>query len=183
MSVDTNDLMMGISAGRTDALEALVNIYYRYVVNLLYLHGVPQESVEDLAQDVFFKFCKKAQEGGLTFKSEARLKAYLKECAFHITVDYVRRKKRTLVTVDDPEEPIQALEVQSRDNPELRATVSELLGMLSPEDREIILMIEVEGMTHAEAARLRGVTEGTSKNQLLAARKRFMELYRDRQDD
>ncbi len=64
----------------------------------------------------------------------------------------------------------------------MRATVLEILGMLSPEDREIILMIEVEGMTHAEAAGLRGVTEGTSKNQLLAARKRFIELYH-RQDD
>lgn len=183
MSVDTHDLMIGISAGRTDALEALVKIYYRYVVRLLYLFGVPQVSIEDLAQDVFLKFCEKAQEGSLTFESEARMKAYLKACAFHISVDYARRIKHTLVSVDDPEESVQALEVKSRDNPEMRAAVLEILGMLSPRDREIILMIGVEGLTHVEAARLRGVTAATSKNQLLAARKRFMELYRHQHDD
>jgi len=183
MSDDLNELLKGISAGRPDALEVLCKVYYRYVVSLLRWYKVPQESVEDLAQDVFFKFCQKVQDGGVNFKSEASLKAYLKRCAFTIWVDYVRKNKRAFILVDDPEESVQALDVQSRDNPELRAAVFEILEILSPEDREIIVMIDVKRMTHAEAARLRGVTPATSKNQLHDARKRFRELYRCRQDD
>ncbi|MGB8509499.1 MAG: RNA polymerase sigma factor [Pyrinomonadaceae bacterium] len=184
MSDDLEEQMLkGVSAGNTDALEWLYKDYYRYVISRLRRFGMPEDTVEELAHEVFYRFCAAVREGGPRFESKAGLMAYLKKCAFHVSLDYKDKNKRALVSVDDPDNSIQALEVRSRDNPELRAAVSEILGMLSPADRESILMIDVEGLSHAEAAERRDVTPATSKNQLLAARRRFRELYRRRQDD
>ena len=42
--------------------------------------------------------------------------------------------------------------------------------------RTVFLLAEVEGYTHREIAEMLGVTEGTSKSQLFAAKKRLREL-------
>ena len=53
------------------------------------------------------------------------------------------------------------------------------LASLSPEDREILILRELEGLSHDEAAGVAGLSEGTARNRLHRARLRLMTRLRE----
>ena len=57
-----------------------------------------------------------------------------------------------------------------------RIALARAIGRLSPGYRAVLLLHDMEGYEHAEIARMRGISTGTSKSQLHKARKKLYEL-------
>jgi len=66
----------------------------------------------------------------------------------------------------------------------LRIDLLRALWALAPGYREVVLLHDLEGLTHAEIAELLGIDEGTSKSQLSRARRSLREwIVTDRRDE
>jgi len=62
---------------------------------------------------------------------------------------------------------------------EIRARIEKAIGQLSPEQRAVILMKEIDDMQYHEIAEALGCSIGTVMSRLFYARKKLQNLLRD----
>lgn len=141
--------------------------------------GGPAVDPEDVAQDVFAVALRRLPD----FRGESRLSTWL----FGITrrvVANARRKAalRRLVGLGDlPEIPSAAPGADEVvDRLRRRRQVQLALESLRSGQREVIALVDLEGLTSAEAASLLGVPVGTVYSRLHVARRAFGEALQRR---
>lgn len=143
--------------------------------------GVCSADVEDIAQRVFIVVHDKLKkEPGLVIEHP---RAWLRAITVRVTADYrrwhlVRRMKRWLVRASsqeaaagpDPEAAVASGEAQR--------LVREVLDRMSPKLREVLVLLEVEGLSPGEVAELLGIPANTVRSRKRLAREQFLELWR-----
>jgi len=94
----------------------------------------------------------------------------------------VRRKRRE---VDDPDGAISGrFAVMPTQDARLHFTdMQAALSKLSPDQREVLLLVGAEGLSYEEAAQVVGTNIGTVKSRINRARNRLMEILGLEQDD
>jgi RNA polymerase sigma-70 factor (ECF subfamily) len=132
--------------------------------------GLRAQDLDDVFQDVF----EIAQRGLPQFRGDNSVRSWL----FGICVRQVKRQRFRAWFRREPVELAPADAVVR--TPEADALTNEALGLLeralralSPEQRAVFTMCEVERMSGDEVAELLGVPVGTVYSRLHAARKRF----------
>ena len=144
------------------------------------------EDVDDVSQEVFYRM--------YTSIGRLRVAAAFDFWLYRLTVngvyDYLRKRpRRTDVLMADLEE--RELDVAAasaswqalRDEQDRLNTidyVDSLLAHLSPPDRILIVMREVEGLTMEELGEVLGVSSGAAKLRLFRARNRLREILSPR---
>ncbi len=162
--------------GDSAAYGALVRRYqdriYRYLVHLT---GSRDDALE-LAQEVFIK----AWEAVPGWRPEAQFLTWVFRIASNAAMDVLRRRKVVEFVPLDPDygAPIESPgpEAQLAQKQSLRA-LDAALGRLPPEQREAILLREVEGLSYEEMSVALNVHEGTVKSRLARARAALAALY------
>ena len=138
---------------------------YRHLLNLT---GSREEALE-LAQEVFIK----AWQAMPTWQPEAQFHTWLYRIASNAALDVLRRRKVVpFVPLDDDydapaDQPGPEAQLQARQG--LRR-LDAALARLLPEQREIVLLREVEGLSYDELATTLGIDQGTVKSRLSRAR-------------
>lgn len=150
--------------GRRD--EAAFRDLYRrltpglYRVALGWLGG-RREAAEDAVQEAWVR----AVRGWSRFHGTASLRTWLTgivlRCCWEETRRGARRREEPLGEPAPPPPPDAAL----------RLDLLRQVGSLPRGYREVLLLHDVEGFTHAEIGDLLGIGEGTSKSQLFRARR------------
>lgn len=142
----------------------------RFMWASLHRLGVPQADLPDALQDALVVVHRRAN----SFDGSCQLRTWLfaicvKVAAAHRRRAHVRR-----------EEPRAAVELVEPRNPEHEAVVSaararlrQLLDTLAPEQRAVLVMFEIEGLSCAEIAAELGTPVGTVHSRLHAARRAF----------
>ncbi len=165
-------LMLAYQRGDSGAFESL---YYRHkdgLFTFLYRSCARRAIVEELAQDAWFAVVNGAQE----YRAEARFKTWLYQIARNRLYDFWRRRDNTHQgleaapesATEDPETPADDLQQL------LMAAVAKLPG----EQRDSLLLQE-QGFSLGEIARITGDPEETVKSRLRYARKRLREQLGD----
>ena len=145
------------------------------------------EDVEDVAQQVFLK----AYLGIKRFDQRAAFSTWLYKIAVNECWDYLRKKKvRPLVyEADLSEEQVSRLDgIVSAERPpegpsdraETRELLEQMLDTLPEQDRQLLLLKEVEGFSVQELAEILNLNVNTVKVRLFRARGRIMDVYRRR---
>ncbi|MBO6784444.1 MAG: RNA polymerase sigma factor [Alphaproteobacteria bacterium] len=129
-------------------------------------------AAEDLAQRAILR----GLNNRGAFEAGTNLRAWLFTIARNCHIDDIRRDQRRgrsveLETVEDAGAQIPN-QFENVELIELRQKLTEL----SETDREVLLMIAVEGMPYEEAAEILGVAVGTIKSRLSRARRRLRKL-------
>lgn len=162
--------------GDRAAFGALVRRHQdRIYRHLLHLTGSREEALE-LAQEVFIK----AWEALPGWRPQAQFHTWLYRIASNVALDLLRRRKvvqfvaleeghDTAADAPGPEASLQAKQG-------MRA-MDAALARLSPEQREIILLREVEGLSYDELAASLRIDEGTVKSRLARARAALAAIY------
>jgi RNA polymerase sigma-70 factor (ECF subfamily) len=138
---------------------------YRHLLNLT---GSREEALE-LAQEVFIK----AWQALPTWQPDAQFHTWLYRIASNAALDVLRRRKVVrFVPLDDDydapaDQPGPEAQLQARQG--LRR-LDAALARLLPEQREIVLLREVEGLSYDELATTLGIDQGTVKSRLSRAR-------------
>jgi RNA polymerase sigma-70 factor (ECF subfamily) len=184
---EDRELVRLSQGGAEAAFEELVRRHQQRVCALV--NGILRrpDDVEDVAQQVFLK----AYLGIKRFDQRAAFSTWLYKIAVNECWDYLRKKKvRPLVyEADLSEEQVSRLDgIVSADRPpegpndraEARELLERMLDTLPDQDRQLLLLKEVEGFSVQELAEILKLNVNTVKVRLFRARGRIMDVYRRR---
>ncbi len=182
---DERDLVRLSQNGTPEAFEQLVRRNQRRVFAVVGAILRRREDVEDVAQQVFIKAYVSIKQ----FDMRSAFSTWLYKITVNECRDYLRKKRvRPLVyEADLSEDQVQKLEqVASADHapagPSERAIlgdmVEQLLSRLDDDDRHMLLLKEVEGLSVNEIAEALGLNVNTVKVRLFRARGRLVQSYR-----
>lgn len=137
--------------------EAYLERIYRYVY---YRVGSTAEA-EDLTEQVFLK----AWEAIGRYESRGTpFTAWLYRLAHNLVVDHYRSRRPTTPIDEVDESELDAVDVVEAVEDSLQAEeVREAIACLNAEHQQLIVLRFVEGLSHAEVARIIGKSEGAAR--------------------
>ncbi|MBU2583504.1 MAG: RNA polymerase sigma factor [Alphaproteobacteria bacterium] len=164
-------LALGAAAGDRSALAALLDAYYEPIHRMAWRWCRSADLAEDVAQDV----CVKIAGAIRNFKGDAAFSTWVWRITYNATLDHMRRSRRLLPMPDtDLMALIDSAPCETQLSPESNAIDGDLwreVHALPPQQRDAVLLIYAEDMSHAEAALVMGCTEKTVSWHLHTARK------------
>jgi RNA polymerase sigma-70 factor (ECF subfamily) len=186
-SDEERELVRLAQGGDEEAFEQLVRRHQQKVFGLVARVLHRQDDVEDIAQQVFLKVYLSLSR----FDQRAAFSTWLYKITVNECWDHLRKKKvRPLVYESDlSEEQVSRLDgIASLDKPtdgiddrtETRQMLDWVLESLPAQDRELLLLKEVEGFSVQELAEILNLNVNTVKVKLFRARGRIMEVHRRR---
>ncbi|HKR51351.1 MAG TPA: RNA polymerase sigma factor SigM [Pseudonocardiaceae bacterium] len=134
--------------------------------------GDPEDAA-DAVQDAFISAFRSA--GG--FRGQAQVTTWLHRIVVNACLDRIRHNRsRPTAPLPDtgPGEPASNLDAMT--DREFQLALDDALGSLPVEQRAAIVLVDVEGYSVAETARLLGVAEGTVKSRCARGRARLAVL-------
>ena len=147
---DDAELLERIRNGATDDFAELIRRHQSRVFAILHRYERDAQKVEDLAQETFVKAWRALGQ----FDGRAPFEHWLSRIAARVALDHLRREKRRQHEIALPELGEEALDWLRNDDEknELDArSAAELLELamraLSPTDRMVIIMQELEGQS------------------------------------
>lgn len=154
-------LVARVRAGEDEAFEELFNRHRRRVALIAGRFFRQREQIEEIVQETFTKVFFALSE--FSNRQEASFAAWVARIAFNACYDELRRAKRRPESAmsNVSEEEAAWLKEQLQDegagadveaNAVARDLSGKLLARLSPEDRMVLVMLDVEGMSVSEIA-------------------------------
>ena len=130
------------------------------------------EDSRDILQEVFINVYKKID----SFREESSLKTWLFRIASNKTIDFLRKEKRFKAeelpeTLKEKSNPLQHTEQSLK-----KEIVHQALLKLKEEEREIVVMKELDGFTFREIAEIKGIPENTVKTRLYSSLKKLKKI-------
>ncbi|MFN0074346.1 MAG: RNA polymerase sigma factor [Chloroflexota bacterium] len=181
--LDDADILARARLGDVDAFNRLVLDHERPVYSLAYrLLGNPDDAA-DATQDSFVN-AYRAING---FRGEA-IRPWLFRIAVRCCYDQLRRRKRRREdSLDADSEEVHWEPADPDPGPELGvlhsetgAAIERALQSLPLDQRTIVILCDVQGLSYEEAAEAADLELGTVKSRLSRARSRLRELLRAR---
>lgn len=175
------DLVHRSQAGDTAAYEVLVRRYHSRIYGLTYSMTSSREDAEDLAQEVFVKAWKALGH----FREQAGFYTWIYRIALNRTINFrKRRNRRQTVTFDEFDPDIKTAEsyrefsskgsvLRKMSLGEFQEKMNKAMLKLSEKHRAVVTMYDVQGMPHAEIAKVMRCSEGTVRSRLFYAHKQL----------
>lgn len=165
---DTRELVARAHRGETAAFEALIRRHYRaaYAVALA-LVGNAMDA-EDVCQDAYIQALDRLDH----LRQPERFGAWLLQIVrnrAHNVRDYQR--VRSGIPLDEVAAPSAHRVDRDAERGELRDRLETALATLNLQQREVVLLHDLEGWKHREIAHALGISEVMSRQQLFVARK------------
>lgn len=177
-------------SGDQEAFATVVQDYQGMVYNLAYRFLGEKGEAEDLAQEVFLKVYKSLK----SFKGKSTLKTWIYRITSNMALNRIkflqRRHRHGQVNLEgdgreDRLAPIDTLS-DSQPDPLKRVHASDIserlqaaLDELSPEQRAVVILRDIEGFTYDHIAETLDLNLGTVKSRLARGRMNIQELMRD----
>jgi len=183
MLVD-NDIVERARAGDGQAFNQIVQTYRRRIFGTVSrLIGRP-EDVEDVAQEVFIRLYYSLDQ----LRSPEVFEPWLYRLTVNAALDYLRkrRKRKSEARVADLSEQQvmmadaaagSKIELEAKERARVREFVDSLLSEVSEEDRLLLTLKEVEGLSLKELEKIYRVNENALKVRLFRARQRVLRAY------
>jgi RNA polymerase sigma-70 factor (ECF subfamily) len=177
------EVIQKAQAGDAAAFSEVVTAYRRRIMGTVArLIGRP-EDVEDVAQEVFVRLYSSLDQ----LRSPDVFEPWLYRLTVNAALDYLRRRRRRQESrmADLSEQQVMLADAsagaKARDDDDYRARVREfadsLLGSVSEQDRMLLTLKEVEGLSLKELERIYHVNENALKVRLFRARQRVLKAY------
>ncbi len=177
------DMELVLKAQRGDVLafEELVERYHGKIYGLTYNMTSNREDAEDLTQDVFVK----AFEALPRFKRKSSFYTWVYRIAVNKTINYrKKRNRKRALSLDQFDQDIKTDDVYhdltSKGSPlrnislsELQEKLNEALQHLSEKHRTVVVMHDMQGISHEEIAKVVGASVGTVRSRLFYARRQM----------
>ena len=169
---DDRALLSAHVAGDPDAFGELVRRHRDRMWAVALRTLGDREEAADALQDA----CVSAYRAAGGFRGDAAVTTWLHRIVVNACLDRVRRRQvRPAVPLEMfPVDPVAA--VESADTLTTRLVVRDALGLLPVDQRAALVLVDLEGMSVAEAAAILGVPGGTVKSRCARGRARLAVL-------
>jgi RNA polymerase sigma-70 factor (ECF subfamily) len=177
---DDRQLVASIVGGDSDAFEALVRRKTGKVYSLCYRIIGNAEDARDIAQLVFLKLWENLGK----YDPRYAFDTWLHRMITNVAIDFLRGRQsreatansalRLVKTVTDAD---QSVSLQRK---EIESVFKDVSAALSPKQKTIFIMKEMEDLPSVEISKILGCRESTVRNHLFNARRIMQEQLRQR---
>jgi RNA polymerase sigma-70 factor, ECF subfamily len=179
------DLIQKAQQGDAGAFNQIVSAYRRRIMGTIsHVIGRP-EDVEDVAQEVFIRLYFSLGQ----LRTAEVFEPWLYRLTVNASYDYLRKSRRRIESrmADLSEQQVMMADAvagsraQSDESEKrrVRDTVQELLSTVSEEDRILLTLKEVEGLSLKELEKIYNVNENALKVRLFRARQRVLKKMKE----
>lgn len=163
-------------AGDRAAFDTLIGKYYDMMYHLAFKWCGNQEDAEDIAHNAFLKVADNLKR----FKHDSTFKTWLYRIVINVANDWHRKKKVRRHFGGDPD----TLEGTVRADQNLRAMeIIDMVDKLPRGEREALVLVSGQGLSHGEAAEILGCKESTISWRIHEARKKLSVMLGKDKDD
>jgi RNA polymerase sigma-70 factor, ECF subfamily len=183
------ELIERARAGDAAAFNQIVLAYRRRILGTISRQISRPEDVEDVAQEVFVRLYYSLDQ----LRTAEVFEPWLYSLTVNASYDYLRRAKRRSESrmADLSEQQVMMADSQAgskqdqeeRQKGQIREFVSALFEHVSEEDRLLLTLKEVEGLSLKELEQVYKVNENALKVRLFRARQRVLKAYKAAQAD
>jgi len=168
-------------AGDARAFDELVVRLSPRLYGLIYNMTSSHEDTNDLLQEVFAK----AYRSIRGFQAKSSFYTWMHTISVNMTFNFLKkRNRRKTMSLDDVDNGIlndpDFIAATSNGDPshsanlgELQKKLNESMMKLSHEHRAVVTMFDIQGMPHAEIAKILKISEGTVRSRLFYAHKQL----------
>lgn len=174
--VEEHVLVQQALAGDQEAFAGLVRAYQAPVYNLAYRMLGTQAEAEEAAQETFVRIYRRLN----TYDPQQKLSSWVLAIASHYCVDRLRRRRVTLLPLEEAQVPAQT--EAAREAPEARLLARErereIQGLLAelPESYRVVLVLRYwQDLSYQEIAAMLATSESAVKARLHRAREMMAE--------
>jgi len=168
------DLVKRAQEGDTRAFDALILKYGDKLYGMIYNMTSNKEDTHDLLQDVFAK----AYNSIGKFRGRSTFYTWIYQIAVNMTLNFLKkRKRRTGLSLNEMDSSVHQdpalVDTTHESNPEQQSTLHELqkklneaMQHLSESHRTVVTLFDIQGLPHAEIAKILKVSVGTVRSRL-----------------
>lgn len=159
------------TAAEADPLAELSAVYEEHIAfvwRVVGRLGVPAEAVADVAQDVFLVVQRRLPD----YDGRASMRAWLAGICRGVVANERRsraRRRRRLELLPTPPSP----DPRTHDRMEMGELVARGLAELVPQQREVLVLCDIEGVEPREVAEMIGVSRNTIYSRLRLGRRKM----------
>ena len=161
--------------GSSKAQFQLYKLYYKsmYSVSLRIVND--DMEAEDVMQEAFLSAFKKIE----TYKGEVSFGAWLKRIVVNRSLDYLKKRKVKFEEINERTTEIKDYQMETKevDIQMLKKAIQKL-----PDGYRIVLSLYlIEGYDHEEISQILGISNSSSRTQLLRAKNKLKALLKDKE--
>jgi len=180
-------LVARTQAGDARAFDELVVKFSPRLYGLVYNMTSNHEDTNDLLQEIFAK----AYRSVKGFQGKSSFYTWIHSIAVNMTINFLKkRNRRSAMSLDDVDNGIandpDFIEATSDHDPrhqanlgELQKKLNEAMQKLSEEHRAVVTMFDIQGMPHAEIAKIMKTSEGTVRSRLFYAHRQLQNYLQE----
>lgn len=180
VEVDDRQLVRTIREGDAEAFELLVRRKTTKVYALCYRIIGNAEDAKDISQLVFLKLWENLEK----YDPQYTFDTWLYRMVTNVAIDFMRNKQSrenavnsNLRLVKTSAEAEQGVVVQRK---EIENVFNDVSSVLSPKQKTVFIMNQMEDLPSAEIAKILGCRESTVRNHLFNARKLMQQQLHQR---
>ncbi len=176
-----DELIARTQAGDPSAFDELIVKYSPRLYGLVYHMTSNHEDANDLMQDIWSK----AYRAITGFRGKSSFYTWMHSIGVNMTINFLKKRGRRFhLSLDDVDANIQNdkefIELTAGTTPvretnlnELQVRLNESMQKLSNDHRAVVTMFDIQGMPHAEIAKILGTSEGTVRSRLFYAHRQL----------
>ena len=173
-SMTNEELICEFNQGRAEAFALIINRTERPLLLFILKRVQNEEVARDILQDTFMKLAQHAHR----YDPNSSLGAWLYTIARNRTVDYLRKRKHQLMSLDAPINGDESLSLhhlikassigapEQIEHQEFLHRLNQALQDINPDQREIFLMRNLQGLKFNEIAEALSLSENTVKSRM-----------------
>ena len=178
-------LLRRAQQGDPEAFEQLMQPLEQLVWRICWHYTGNRENAEDCGQETMIRIWRSLD----SYRGECALESWVYRIAANCCMDFLRKKKRDKsVSVEpmreqgfDPADSSPGTEEQAVAADEQRR-LREAVAQLPEEQREALILTQLEKIPYEEAAKALGVSEGTVKSRVNRAKARLKEILSEERE-
>ena len=179
--IQDDELIARTRAGDASAFDELIVKYSPRLYGLVYNMTSNHEDTNDLMQDIWAK----AYRSIAGFRGKSSFYTWIHSIGVNMSINFLKkRNRRRHLSLDDVDANIQndkefieltasSTPVRDADLGELQKRLNEAMQKLSNDHRAVVTMFDIQGMPHAEIAKILGTSEGTVRSRLFYAHRQL----------
>ena len=176
-------LIKRAQSGDAGAFNEIIRAYRKRILGTIFRLISRAEDVEDVGQDVFVRLYFSLDQ----LRAPEVFEPWLYRLTVNAAYDYLRKRRRSgdVRMADLSEEQLSMADAaagskesaKQENQKQLRETLDVLMGQVSEDDRLLLGLKELQGLSLKELRKVYGVSENVLKVRLFRARKRVLKAY------
>jgi RNA polymerase sigma-70 factor (ECF subfamily) len=154
-------------AGNTDAFRYIVSEYQQLIYTLAFRILCNEADAEDITQETFIKVWQNINR----YKQQYKFSTWIYKIATNTCYDKLRSERMKNVNIEDYDAFSETDNEELLHNKELKKLILKLTGGLSPKQKLVFTLSDIEDLEVKEIQLITGMTASKIKSNLYLARK------------